>query len=321
MNKNRKVVVMGGGTGLSLLLRGLKHIDGIDICAIVTVADDGGSTGKLRKEFNIPAMGDLRRVISALSLERELLEEVMEYRFDKAKKSTSAHSLGNLIITALSDIEGSFTKGIEQVSRILNIKGKVIPVSNHNLKLVAKFADGKVVKGEHAIPSYNNKIEEIFYQGDVKANKDAVKAIKEADIILFSMGSLYTSIIANIAIPEIRDALKSNKKAEKIYMVNIVTQPGETTGMSLEDHVNAINKHVGVSDYIDTVIKTQAPKNKSLIKRYKDAGQVLVTREMGDDQKYKVIIKDMLEDGNTKAMRHDAHKITTAFNSILKFKK
>lgn len=315
--ENKNVVVIGGGTGLSLLLRGLKYVDDINISAIVTVADNGGSTGKLREEHNLPAMGDIRRVIAALSRERPLLEEMMEYRFGEGP-STGNHSLGNLMLTAMANLKGSFTEGVNAVSKILNIRGAVIPSSNDDITLVAKYVDGKIISGEHSIPEYDSKVDEIFYNGEPTTNPVAISAIESADFIIFSMGSLYTSIIANIALPGIKSALVENKDAKKVYIANVMTQPGETDEMSINDHVIAINKHVGIKDYVDIVIETDTKQLPSdLVKKYAESNQMIIVDDTAQGN-YKTIRVDILDDKEKELIRHSDYKITNEAKKLFK---
>ncbi len=316
--KNKKVVVIGGGNGLSRLLRGLKYIPNIDISAVVTVADDGGSTGTLRSEYELPAMGDIRRVIGALSFDRPLLEEVMEFRFGKEAESTGNHSLGNLIITAMAKSKGSFSEGVAAVSSILNIKGDVIPSSDENITLMCKYKDGSTGVGEHSIPTIVKDIDHVYYNGRPKANEAAVAAIENADYIIFSMGSLFTSILANVALPEIRAALLRNTSAQAYYFANIVTQHGETDNMTLADHVETINRHVGKDNYVNKVFKTDISViPKKLLKKYMEAEQSLII----DDSKgkaYEVITVDLLDDSEENFIRHSDYKTAREIGKYLK---
>lgn len=216
MNNNPlKVVVIGGGHGQSVILRGIKFIQDIQISAIVTVADDGGSTGRLRRQFHIPAMGDIRAVLIALAESETLLKNLMEYRFegdpdpDQEDQGVMGHNLGNLILTALTQSCGSFLESIGILSKILNVRGDIIPATTQVITLFARMADGTIVRGESNIPNMNNRIDTVFYQETVKASEKAVRAIREADVIIYGIGSIFTSILPNLIIPEIAEAIRS----------------------------------------------------------------------------------------------------------------
>ena len=206
----KKVVVLGGGTGLSVLLRGLKLFP-LDITAIVSVADDGSSTGKLRQEFNIPAVGDLRNVLVSLSEVEPLVEQLLQYRFHTSSDLNN-HAMGNLLLTALYNITGSLTKSLESLSKILNIKGKILPFTEDKAVLVAHTKDNETIIGESKITKAGKKIDYIEYEHEVKVTDQALEAVKKADLIVFSMGSLYTSILPNVINKEMKEALIKSKK-------------------------------------------------------------------------------------------------------------
>ena len=238
----KKVVVLGGGTGMSNLLMGLKSFP-LDISAIVTVCDDGSSTGILREEFNIPAVGDIRRVLVALSETEPLVMDLFNYRF-KTTSDLDGHTVGNLLLTAATEISGNMSDGIEALSKVLNLKGKVIPLTEDNVTLMALMKDGKVIEGEHHITESKGKIEKVYYKEKPKVNKAALKAIKEADLIIFSMGSLYTSIIPNLLIKDIVNEIDKSS-AKIMYVSNMMTQPGETDNFKVSDHLDKLNKYLG----------------------------------------------------------------------------
>ncbi|MBU6114669.1 gluconeogenesis factor YvcK family protein [Mammaliicoccus lentus] len=270
--KKIKVVLIGGGTGLSVLARGLKDYP-IDITAIVTVADDGGSTGKIRDVMDIPAPGDIRNVLAALSDTEPMLEKLFQYRFEEEK--LGGHSIGNLLLAAMTNITDDFGHAVKELSKILNIKGQVIPSTTKSIVLNAVMSDGEVVVGESNIPKKSKKIEEVYLTPeDIEPMPEAIQAIEEADLIVMGPGSLYTSILPNLILNKMRDAI-INTEAERLYVCNLMTQKGETTGYSVSDHVKAIHDHVGAS-FIDFVICQNERFNKEILLRYEeeDAKQV-----------------------------------------------
>lgn len=237
------IVVIGGGTGMPVLLRGLKDLP-VHLTALVTVADDGGSTGRIRNEMAIPAPGDIRNVIAALSDVEPMLLELFQHRF-KVANGLSGHSMGNLLLAAMSSITGDFNAGIKEISRILNVKGKIYPISNEFISLHAKMEDGTIVFGESNIPLANKRIEKVFLSPQkLHPLPNAVRAIEKADLIVISPGSLYTSILPNLIIPEIGMAIKQTK-GSVVYVCNVMTQEGETAYYTASDHVQAIIDHVG----------------------------------------------------------------------------
>lgn len=267
-----KIVLIGGGTGLSVLARGLRNFP-IDITAIVTVADDGGSTGKIRNEMDIPAPGDIRNVIAALSDGEPILQNLFQYRFEE--NQIGGHSLGNLILAALTNIEDDFGHAVKELSKILNIKGKVIPSTNTSVKLNAVFSDGEVVTGESKIPKRNKKIERVYLEpDDVEPMDEAVAAIEEADLIVLGPGSLYTSVISTLCVHGIQTALLETT-APKLYVANVMTQPGETDCYDVLDHIEAIHKHAG-EDFIEYVICSTQDYDPSVLERYKKRNAVPV---------------------------------------------
>lgn len=265
----KKVVVLGGGTGMSNLLAGLKNFP-LDISAIVTVCDDGSSTGILREEFNIPAVGDIRRVLVALSETEPLVMDLFNYRF-KTTSDLDGHTVGNLLLTASTEITGNLSDGIEALSKVLNLKGKVIPLTEDNVTLMAKMSDGKIIEGEHHITESKGKIEKVYYKEKPKINIEALKAIKEADLILFSMGSLYTSIIPNLLIEDLIDEI-DRTKAKLMYACNMMTQPGETDNFKVSDHIEKLNKYLGKRK-LDIVIANNEKINRKMAKFYETTEQ------------------------------------------------
>ena len=264
-----KLAVIGGGTGLSILLRGLKKLP-FDISAIVSVCDDGSSTGRLRKEFNTPAVGDIRKVLISLSEDDETVKKLLDYRF-KTSSDLNGHALGNLLLTGADDVAGNMSGAIELVNSLLKLKGKVIPLTEDNVTLMAKMYGGKVISGEHNITSSKEKIKDVYYKKAPKVNNDVITAIREADAIILSMGSLYTSIIPNLICKEvIKEIDKSNAKI--IYVCNIMTQPGETDDFSVSDHGKLINRYLGKRK-VNAVVLNNGYIDDDIIKNYETTEQ------------------------------------------------
>jgi uncharacterized cofD-like protein len=241
--KALKIVAIGGGTGLSTLLRGLKKYSD-DISAIVAMADSGGSTGKLRDEFDIPPPGDIRKCIAALAYDEDLISKIFNYRFDKNLNSLSGHTLGNIWLTALTQQFGSFERAVELTSQIFFTSGQILPVTLEKAELVATYQDQSKIVGEDRIPRPGQQINKIRYNKKTEAYPKAITAIDQADLILIGPGSLYTSIIPNLILPEISKAIDENKQAVKIYIANCSTERGETESFGIEEHIRAIRKQV-----------------------------------------------------------------------------
>lgn len=260
----KKVVVIGGGTGQSTLLKGLKLFP-IEISAVVSVCDDGRSTGRLRKEFDTFAVGDIRQVIISLSETEPLFEELLNYRFNTTS-DLNGHTVGNLLLTALANITGNMQEGIETIGKVLKIKGKVLPFTLDNPVLIGKMKDGSTVIGEHNITQSEQGIEKVYYEHEVKVNPSVIKAIQEADLILLSMGSLYTSIIPNLLSQELIHTI-DNSNAPIMYICNMMTQPGETDDFKTSDHVNVLNSYLGKKK-ISIVIANNGQIPDEMIKKY-----------------------------------------------------
>jgi len=261
---NRKVVVLGGGTGMSHLIKGLKVFP-LDITTIVSVCDDGRSTGRLRNEFNIPAVGDIRQILVALSETEPLVEKLLNYRF-KTTSDLDGHTLGNLLLTALINISGNVQKGLNSLGKVLKLKGKALPLTLDNVKLIADMTDGSSVVGEHNITESGKKIKKIYYDNEPKISKEVKKSILEADLIILSMGSLYTSIIPNILPLEIKETIDKSK-AKVMYICNMMTQPGETDNFKVSDHVNVLNSYLG-DKKVDVVVCNNGYIEEEILKKY-----------------------------------------------------
>ena len=309
---DKKIVVLGGGTGQSVLLSGLKRFP-FDITAVVSVCDDGKSTGKLRKEFNIPAMGDVRRVLIALSETEDIVGKLVNYRF-KTDGDFDGHTVGNIMLTALTDIYGSMSLGIKHIARILNLKGTVLPLTDDNVTLMGEMDDGSIVEGEHHITLSNKKIKRVFYKDKAHVNKEVITKIKEADAIILSMGSIYTSIIPNLLCKEVINAI-DNSDAKIIYVCNIFTQPGETDGFKASDHVKLLNSYLGKRK-IDTVITNSEKISKKIQKKYENLEQKDVV--LVDDKNIECEnVKKPLVKIEDEMMRHDSVKLGLEIMNIL----
>ena len=309
---DKKVVVLGGGTGQSVLLSGLKRFP-FDITAVVSVCDDGKSTGKLRKEFNVPAMGDIRRVLIAMSETEDIIGNLVNYRF-KTDGDFDGHTVGNIIITALTDIFGSMSAGIKQVTKILNLKGTVLPLTDDNVTLMGEMEDGSIVEGEHHITLCDKKIKRVFYKKQPKANKEVINKIKEADAIVLSMGSIYTSIIPNLLCKKVIEAIDESK-AKIIYVCNLFTQPGETDGFTVSDHIKLLNSYLGKKK-IDAVITNSEKISKKVLKKYETEEQKDLVP--CDSEKIKIMnIQKPLVTMADGTLKHDSVKLGLEIMNIL----
>lgn len=312
---NKKVVILGGGTGLSTLLRGLKKFP-LDITAIVSVCDDGQSTGRLREEFNVPAVGDIRKVLVSMSETEPLIEKLLNYRF-KTTSDLDGHTVGNLILTALSDINGNMSDGIETLGKVFNIKGKVLPLTEDYVTLIGKMEDGTTIEGEHHITNYPKKILDVYYKEEPIVTPKAIEAIKEADLIILSMGSIFTSIIPNLICPEIISAIDSSN-ATIMYTCNMMTQPGETDKFKASDHVKLLNRYLGKRK-IEVILANNGPINKSYREKYETLEQkeaVIFDKRELQKLGLKIISSNfvIVEDG---LLRHHAIKLSSYIFSYI----
>ncbi|GAB4072898.1 gluconeogenesis morphogenetic factor [Barrientosiimonas marina] len=314
--KNLSVVVIGGGTGMPVLLRGLKDLP-VDLTALVTVADDGGSTGRLRDEMGMPAPGDIRNVIAALSDAEPMLLDLFQHRF-QAGKDLTGHSMGNLLLAAMTSVTGNFLMGIQEISRVLNVKGRILPISNDNMSLHARMTDGSVVSGESQIPLAHKQIEQVYLSPQpVHPLPDAVQAIRDADLVVVSPGSLYTSIMPNLIIPQIDKAL-GQTSARVVYVCNVMTQEGETDGYTAADHVQAIHRHIG-DDCIDSVVVHNEPIRQQVREIYAEENATPVIYDIDRllAMGLQVIENDIIDPSKT-ALRHDTHKIAKLLYSMIR---
>lgn len=313
---NKKVVVLGGGTGLSVLLQGLKKFP-LDITAIVSVCDNGSSTGKLREEFKTPAVGDIRRVLISLSETEPLVEKLFNYRFS-TYSDLNGHAVGNLILTAAKEITGNLSDGIEALSKVFNLKGKVVPLTEDNVTLMAEMKDKTIVEGEKEISLSPKKIKKVFYKEAPVITPEAIKVIKNADAIILSMGSIFTSIIPNLINKEIIDAIDESN-AKIIYVSNMVTQPGETDNFKVSDHVNLLNSYLGKRK-VDVVLANNKKIDKNILEKYQTSeqkDQVLLDKENLKDI---TVIEDNYFIIDNGMVRHDALKVVfNIFVEVFKY--
>lgn len=310
-----RIVIIGGGTGLSVLLRGLKKFP-VDITAIVTVADDGGSSGRLRDDLQIPPPGDVRNVLAALSEVEPLVEEMFQHRF-KTKNELSGHSLGNLILAAMTSITGNFVHAIQEMSKVLNVHGKVLPAANQGVVLHAELEDGTIVSGESKIPFSGKKIKKVFLTPEkIDPLPESLQAINQADLIIIGPGSLYTSILPNLLVPELGNAV-CTAKAKKVYICNLMTQAGETLDYTASDHVKAIYDHMN-KQFIDTILVNNKPIPLEI--------QQLYQREFASPVDYDVqnlldmgmeLLQDEFVSLQDNVIRHDTNKVAQIIYDLL----
>ena len=301
-----KVVVLGGGTGASTLLRGLKLFP-LDITAVISVADDGRSTGKLRKEFHTIAVGDIRQVITALSDNEPLFEKLMNYRF-QTTSDLNGHPVGNLLLTALISINGDMSTGIESLSKVFNLKGRV-PLTEESVTLKAKMNDNSFVVGEHHITESHKGIKQMYYTNKVHTNPLVLEAIKDTDLIILSMGSLYTSLIPNLIPSDIKKAIKESK-AKIMYVCNMMTQPGETDNFKASDHIKVINRYLKRD--VDIIAVNDGDIEKSIIDKYKTEEQkdIVVFDEEQLKELNLEIIHNNYVDTSSGSLRHKVDKLS-----------
>ena len=294
-----RVVTIGGGTGLSVLLRGLKsHTD--NITAIVTVADDGGSSGRLRRELGVPPPGDFRNCLVALSEDEGLVAELFQYRFNQAG-SLEGHSFGNLFIAAMASVTGSFEQALHESSKVLAVHGRILPATRSHLHLAARLTDGTVVRGESKIAESGGSIEQIMIEPtNSTAHPDAVDAIMRADVVVIGPGSLFTSLLPNLLVSEIADALRVSN-AMTIYVCNVATEKGETEGFSAADHVRTLQEHTfpTIADYVVT--------NENVVKLGPEFGGEPVAAVDESPPNVRVVSEDLIDASDP--VRHDSTKL------------
>lgn len=311
LNRGPKIVAVGGGTGLSMLLKGIKKITN-NITAIVTVGDDGGSSGRLREEMGVLPPGDIRNCIAALADDEDLVTKLFQYRF-KTGEGLEGHSFGNLFLSALCSITGDMVSAVKESSNVLSIRGRVLPSTLDDMKLVAELEDGRIINGESNIPEAKGKIKRLFTNPEnCRPLQDVIDAIKEADLIILGPGSLYTSVIPNLLINEISQEI-AKSTAKKIYVCNIMTQPGETDEYTVSNHVNAIIDHANSKNIMDAVlINDSLPKNLAL--KYKAANSYPVKLDSENVKKagVKIVSKRLIEENKDGLVRHSSNRVARA---------
>lgn len=309
-----RTVAVGGGTGLSTLLRGMKfHSD--HLTAVVTVADDGGSSGRLREEMGILPPGDVRNTLVAMADTEPLLERLFQYRFTRGE-GLSGHTFGNLFIAAMSEITGDFQEAIRQFSRVLAVRGQVLPSTLASVQLRAEFADGSTVTGESAIPRQRKPIRRIaLVPPDVPAVPEALDAILEADIVVLGPGSLYTSLIPNLLVRDLAAALRATP-ALRVYVCNVMTQPGETDDYRASDHVRALLDHGGGPGFVDCVLVNTAQVPEGLLRRYMAEGARPVEADVERLTGMGLVVVSGPLVSHTHVVRHDSVRLAEAVAAL-----
>jgi uncharacterized cofD-like protein len=308
-----KIVAVGGGTGLSTLLRGLKRRS-TNLTAIVTVSDDGGSSGRLQKELGVLPPGDVRNCLVALADDEAMVTDLFRYRFNEGE-GLSGHSFGNLFLAAMTGITGNFDRAIKESSRVLNIKGRVLPSTLGVVRLCARLTDGSIIEGESKISQSGQRIKEVFFDpGYAAPLREAIEAIRQADAIVLGPGSLYTSIVPNFLVDRIAREVAA-ASAVKIYVCNVMTQPGETDAMTAADHVEALLENAGarVCDYV--VVNDQPPSK--LLAAYAQEGQVPVAADLERIRRMGVTPVAANVISETDTVRHDSERLAQVVIGVL----
>lgn len=330
--EKKKVVVVGGGTGTHTALRGLKNYsDQLELGVVVSMSDSGGSAGRLRDEFGFLPVGDIRNVLTALASEGDenyqLLRQLFSYRFSRGG-GLSGHNFGNLFLTALTDILGDEVLAIEAAAKILRITGKVIPVTKDNVHLVAKYADGRVIFGEHYIdePSIANlpRITELSLTPMASLTPQAYEALTTADMIVFGPGDLYTSILANCVVDGFKEAV-AESHAKLVYVCNLMSKAGQTVGMTAKDHTQEIQKYINC--HLNTVLVNTDDLPVDLIEKYQSEGDHPILNNLTADSPFKVVARPLMASEEVKLaggdvlkrslIRHDSDKLAAALVEIL----
>lgn len=328
--KKSKIVIIGGGTGTMAILQGLRKYEDLDLSVIVSMTDDGGSNAAIRDEFGLLPLSDLRKSIIALSeTDRGILRKLFVYRFSKGN-GLSGHTLGNLIMMALSQITGSELKAIEATKKLFRVKGKVIPVTLKHSHLVAEYQSGLKIKGEHLIdepilPHEAGKIKKLFLNPVVKANKEAVQVLEKADYIIAGPGDLFTTTLASMVVPGISKAIKRSR-AKFIFISNLMTKVGQTTDMKVTDLVLEIKKYAG--KYPDIVLANKGKFSSNILRKYSQQGEKPILDDCDEQGLYKVVRADLVsrkeiikDKGDTlkrSLIRHDSNKLGNVVYKLIK---
>ena len=311
LSRGPRVVAVGGGTGLSMLLSGIKNITN-NITAVVSVGDDGGSSGRLRESLGILPPGDIRHCMTALADDEDLVTKLFKFRFDNGE-GLEGHSFGNLFLTAMCEITGDMASAVKASANVISMRGRVLPATLDDMKLAAKMQDGRIIHGESNIPEAGGKIETLFSEPqDCKAMPEVIEAIRNAELIILGPGSLYTSVIPNLLIKEISEEI-AKSKAKKIYVCNIMTQPGETDEYTASDHIKALLKHSGQSNLVDAVlVNDYLPDN--LADKYKEQGSYPIKLDIEEIKKLgiKVFAKNLIKSNKEGLIRHSSQKVARA---------
>jgi uncharacterized cofD-like protein len=322
-----RVCAIGGGTGLSALLSGLKHFidppppgesrDEVyfaDLSALVTVTDDGGSSGRLRNEFQMLPPGDIRNCLVALSKDESLLSSLFQHRFEGGG-DLGGHNFGNLFLTALTAVTGDFSEAVRAASHVLAIRGRIFPSTNQRVSLVAELIDGACVTGETKISQSTKRIRRVHLDPEnCRPPEDALEALAQADIVLIGPGSLYTSLVPNLLVPGVVDAIRSSR-ALVVYVSNMMTQPGETTGYSLADHVDALIQHAPALT-LSHILANSAVVDEATLARYRDQGAHPVERSDASSLPCPLELADLLHPGPV--LRHDGEKCAHALQALFR---
>jgi len=307
------VVAIGGGTGLSSLLRGLKLHHDVALTAIVTVADDGGSTGRIRSEFDIPAPGDIRNCLVALADDESLVGQLFQYRFDQVGSQLAGHSFGNLFITALAQVTGSFEQAVIETANVLAIRGRVLPSTLANVTLCAELVDSTVIRGESRIPDKHAPIKRVFLEpGQPPAYDPALAAIQNADLVILGPGSLYTSVLPNLLVDGVVHALRWSR-GKVVYVCNVATQPGETDHFSALDHIRTVTDQLG-PDILDGVLVNSNRASAAAIGPDEPINPVLAEGLERVPPGLTVVSRDVVSDRNP--LRHDPDKLAAVLLEI-----
>ena len=315
LNRGPKIVAIGGGTGLSTILRGLKKLTN-NVTAVVTVGDDGGSSGRLREEMGVLPPGDIRNCVAALADDDDIVTKLFQYRF-KTGEGLGGHSFGNLFITALSAICGDMITAIKESSKVLRIRGRVLPATVDDMRLVGKMEDGSIIKGESNIPEAGKRIVELSTEPEVcMPAQDVIEAILDADIIILGPGSLYTSVIPNILVGNLALAIEKSK-AKKIYVCNIMTQPGETDNYTVSDHIQALFKHAklrGVTTNLFDAVLVNDFIPRNLSEKYEEANSYPVEFDINEVKNLgvEVVCHKLIHDDKNGFVRHNPDRLARA---------